>query len=78
MYKYKKTKKLIKQLKPFLEAYKKAETEYSKSLYRIETAMTQFIKIPNIEFIFCDNDLAGIGNADRTMELIQREDIENG
>lgn len=76
-YKYSKTKKLIKQLKPFLLTYKLAEEQYWKEICKLEKAIQELTGIPNIELFFCDNEFAGIGNSERTMELICREELEN-
>jgi len=76
-YKYPKTKKLIKRLKPFLLTYKLVEDQYWKEIYKLEKAIEELTGIPDIELFFCDNEFAGIGNSERTMELIHREEIEN-
>jgi len=75
-YKYPKTEKLIKRLKPFLLTYKLIEKKYSQDLYKLEKSITELTGIPDIEFFFCDNDCVGIGNADRSMELIHLEELE--
>jgi len=77
-YKYPKTKKLIKQLKPFLLTYKLIEEKHSKDIYKLEKSIEELTGIPDIELFFCDNAFVGIGNADRSMELIHREELENG
>jgi hypothetical protein len=76
-YKYPKTKKLIKRLKPFLITYKLVEEQYWKEICKLEKAIQELTEIPNIELFFCDNEFTGIGNSERTMELIHREEIEN-
>jgi len=76
-YKYPKTSKLIKRLKPFLMTYKLIEEQYWKEVCKLEKSIQELTDIPNIELFFCDNDFAGIGNSERTMELIRREEIEN-
>jgi hypothetical protein len=38
----------------------------------IEKKMAKETGIEDIEFFFCDGDLAGIGNTSRTMKLIHR------
>jgi hypothetical protein len=77
-YKYPKTKKLIKRLKPYYEQFKEIEDRYYKEIGDLEREIEGVLGIKNIEFFFCDNECAGIGNADRTMELIHLEEIENG
>ena len=76
-YKYPKTKKLIKQLKPFMKRYKEIEYEYYKQICILETEIQKLTKINGIEFIFGDGDFVGIGNLERTMQLIHREEIED-
>jgi hypothetical protein len=78
IYQYKKTKELIKQLKPFLLAIESVEQQYSKDIRKIEEEIEEITGIPEIELIFCDNEIVGVGNAERTMELIHRREIENG
>jgi len=75
-YKYPKSKKLINKLKPFIKLYSKIEERYYSELSEIEKSISLYTGIPDIEFFFCDNEFAGVGNADRTMELIHRKDLE--
>jgi hypothetical protein len=75
-YKYPKTKQLIKQLKPFLLYYELVEEEYWKYVHKIEKSIQTLTGIPDIELFFCDNEFSGIGNSERTMELIHRHELE--
>jgi len=75
-YKYPKTKESIKRLKPFLKTYKLIQDNYSKEIYKLEKAIEELTGIPEIEFFFCDNECVGIGNVERTMELIHWEELE--
>lgn len=75
-YKYFKTPKLIKRLKPFLITYKLIEDNYWKEINKLEKSIEELTGIPGIEFFFCDNECVGLGNAERTMELIRWEEIE--
>ena len=55
--------------------FKEAESAgniYSMLLNDIEKKMAKETGIEDIEFFFCDGDLAGIGNTSRTMKLIHR------
>lgn len=49
-----------------------------KEIIKLEKVIQELTGIPNIELFFCDNDFAGIGHLERTMELIHREELENG
>ena len=71
------TTKQMRKLKEFW--YKKdiIEERYWKSLDILEKEMEEATKIRGIEFFHCDGSIVGIGNTDRTMELLQREDIED-
>ncbi len=69
-YKIKKTKKLIKQLKPYWKRMKYIRDKFNGQLYKLEEEMERALGIEGIEFFFCDNEIIGIGNAERNMELI--------
>ena len=60
-----------KVLKKYWEELEVAENEFYKWVGRIEAKMEAETKIEGIEFFSCDGAYVGIGNADRTMELIQ-------
>jgi len=73
-YKIKVTKKLLKQLRPFWQESRKVQGRYNIKLRKLEEEMANKTGIKNIEFFFCDNEIAGIGNVERTMRLIH--DVE--
>ena len=75
-YKIKVTKKLLKQLKPFWRKLQKIQNIYNSKIVELEEEMVKKTGIKNIEFFFCDNDIVGIGNAERTMRLIRDREIE--
>ena len=50
------------------------QSKFHKSLFEIEKRMEKATKIKGIEFFWCDDGIVGIGNTDRTLELIY--DIE--
>lgn len=75
-HKIKVTKKLLKQLRPFWQEFKKIRDYHDIELAKLEEKMTKKTGIENIEFFFCDNDIAGIGNVERTMRLIHTEELE--
>ena len=76
MQKIKITRKLLRILKVYTKIYGKIEGKYYKELNRLEKMMERETGIEGIEFFFVDNELAGIGNAERTMKLIHRNRLE--
>jgi len=76
-YKIKKTNKLIKQLKSYWKKLIEIESQHSEMIYRLEKSMEEKTGIKGIEFFTCDNEYVGIGNSERTMELIQRRKLED-
>lgn len=76
MQKIKITRKLLRILKVYTKLYGKIEGKYYKELNRLEKMMERETGIEGIEFFFVDNELAGIGNAERTMKLIHRNRLE--
>lgn len=76
-YKIRKSKQIIKQLKPFMIWLSLIEDAYWSQIQKLEQEMARSIGIKDIEFFHVDGSVVGVGNASRTMELIPREDIEN-
>jgi len=76
MKKIKKTKKLIKKLKSYWKKLREIESQHSRMIYRLEKAMEEETGIDGIEFFFCDGEYAGIGNLERSMELIHSKELE--
>ena len=76
MIKIKKTKKLIEQLKPFWKEMRTEQSKFHKKLIEIEKRMEKATKIKDIEFFWCDEGIVGIGNTDRTLELIHDNELE--
>ena len=74
--KIKKTKKLIEQLKPFWKEMRTEQSNFLHKLFEIERRMETTTKIKGIEFFWCDDDIVGIGNFDRTMELIHDSEFK--
>ena len=77
-YKIKKTKELIKKFKPFWSEFIKIENKYYGDMFDLQVEMSKSLKIKDLEIFFCDNEAVGVGNLDRTMELIRREELEGG
>ena len=88
-YKIKVTRKLLKQLKPFWQELQKIQGSYNirsrnykpqgyglASLWpKPEEEMVKKTGIENIEFFFCDNEIAGIGNVEKTIRLIHDTEL---
>jgi len=70
--------RLCKIVAPVWEKLKKIEDKFYGDLQELEKEMEKVTGIEGIEFFFCDNSIVGIGNADRTMELIHRDDLLYG
>ena len=77
-YKIKVTKKLLKQLRPFWQEFRKIQSSYDIKIAKLEEIMARKTGIKNIEFFSCDNEVVGIGNAERTIPLIHDGELEKG
>ena len=71
-----KTKELIKKLKPFWKEMRERQTSFFRNLSEIEARMEKETKIKGIEFFFCDGEIVGIGNADRSLKLVHDSELE--
>jgi len=67
---------LIEKIKPFVVKYRQAEDTFSAEIAAIEEEMAKATGIKDIEF-FISNGLAGVGNASRSMKLINIFEIED-
>jgi hypothetical protein len=76
-YKIKKTKGLIKKLKPYWKELKKLEDGFLTKVIELEEKMQKEVGINDLEFFHTDDGYIGIGNIERTMELIHGEDFDN-
>jgi hypothetical protein len=65
------TPKQKKIARKYFKAYEIVANPYWKEVSGLEALMSKEMGIPDTEFIFCDNELAGIGNVGRTMKLIR-------
>lgn len=74
-YKIKKTKQLIKKLKPYWQKALAIEAEYVGRLGQLEYRMEKKTG-EGIEFYKCNGEIVGIGNLARTMPLIHGEELE--
>lgn len=75
-YKIKKSPALIRKLVRFYRLLSVAEQSHYEYIGRLEQLMEKETGIKGIEFFYADGELAGIGNADRTMELIHRSELD--
>lgn len=75
-YTLKPTKKQLESIKEYWKFLKEAEFQFYKSVNFIEEDMRKVTGIKDLEFFMCDNEYVGIGNESRTMELLQKEDLE--
>ena len=73
--KIKVTRKLLKQLKPFWQELQKIQGSYNIKIVELEERMAKKTGIENIEFFFCDNEIVGIGNVERTLRLIRDTEL---
>lgn len=60
-----------KKLEEYMELYDEIHGIYFDLVGRLEAKMAKETGIPDIEFIYCDGCVCGIGNASRTMKLWQ-------
>jgi hypothetical protein len=70
------TPKLLKQLHIFWPAVELAEDRYWRKLGKLEKELEELTGIKDIEIFHSDNSIVGIGNVERTMRLIRRQEIE--
>lgn len=73
--KIKVTKKLLKQLRPFWRELQKIQDSHNIKIAELEEEMAEKTGVENIEFFFCDNEIVGIGNVERTMRLIRDTEL---
>ena len=66
-----------RKLVRFYVMFSIAEQEFNARISIIEKKMRKETKIKDIEFFFADNELAGIGNESRTMQLIHRSELDD-
>lgn len=78
MEKIKKTRKLLNILKAYIKLFGRIETKYYKEIHKLEKMMEHETGIKNIEFVFCDGEVNGIGTPSEPerMELILRNKLE--
>lgn len=75
-YSIKVNKELINKLKPYWQEFLCISSKYWGEINRLEEKMSKEIKLGTLEIFHCDNEAVGIGNVERTMKLIHREQLE--
>lgn len=65
-----KREKLIKELKPYWQDLQREQIYFYNSIEAIEEEMSEELGIEGLEFIWCDNDIVGIGTMDKKLKLI--------
>ena len=69
-----KTKKILRK---YLKKLGRLEDKFYIEVNKLERSMEKETKIEGIEFFMSDGAYVGVGNADRTMKLIPREELED-
>lgn len=75
-YKIKISPQQLLKLKQWWSIYKMIEDDFWGQIKETEKKMAKDLKIKDIEFFFCDNECAGIGNTSKTLKLMQRDELE--
>jgi len=75
-YPIKPTEKQLNLMKLYWAMLGCEETHFFAKVYELEKKMCEDTEINDLEFFQVDNDFVGIGNIERTMALIQREQLE--
>lgn len=75
-YSLKPTKKQLEVIKLYWAMLQQEELRFLNRVYELERDMVNKTGIQELEFFRCDGDYVGIGNIDRTMKLIQQEELE--
>lgn len=76
-YQMKNTKRLRRQLVPFVQRFHEIEERFFEEVYALEKEMEEATGIEGIEFFQgFDGGYVGVGNADRSMQLIHFGEIE--
>jgi len=63
-------------MKLYWDMFQIEQTLLWGKISEFEKDMSKKTGIENLEFFFCDNECAGIGNLERTMKLIQRKELQ--
>jgi hypothetical protein len=61
-----------KKLSKYWAELKRIESRFYGEIYELEKKMSKATGIKEIEFFWHDNSIVGIGNVDKSLELIHR------
>jgi hypothetical protein len=75
-YNVKITKKQKELIKNYWHQLKDIKSEFDSRVSDLEKELEREVNVEGIEFFMCDNEYVGVGNADRTMRLIQTDELE--
>jgi len=75
-YPVKPTKKQLGIMKKYWAMLQTELSLFSSKAGQLEKDMSDATKIDDLEFFSVDSEFVGIGNYDRTLKLIQREELE--
>jgi hypothetical protein len=70
------TPKLIKQLHLYWPKIELVQDRYWAEINKMEKELEELTGIKNIDIYHADNSIVGIGNAERTIRLIHKHEIE--
>ena len=70
------TKAQLKMMKEAWIRFKYIQEHFYGSVGRLERQLSKETGIKDLEFFMCDNEFVGIGQYDRQMALVQREELE--
>jgi len=70
------TKKEVKKLKKYWNAFQSAQEEFESIVIDIEEDMQKDLNIDDLEFFKSDDGYCGIGNVSRTIKLIYNDELE--
>ena len=75
-YSIKPTEKQLNLMKLYWAMLQTELSMFYSRVGQLEKDMSDDTKIDGLEFFQSDNDFVGVGNYDRTLKLIQREELE--
>jgi hypothetical protein len=76
IYTLKPTKKQLETMKLYWAMLKQEENLFYVKVYELEKNMSERVGLEDLEFFQTESGFAGIGNMDRTMNLIHSKELE--
>lgn len=76
IYTLKPTKKQLETMKLYWAMLKQEENLFYVKVYELEKNMSEMVGLEDLEFFQTESGFAGIGNMDRTMNLIHSKELE--